>query len=174
MQLQPFEYNAFLKDYISRVESKPLQIALLESGNSLLDLLEKISEKDSLFRYAPGKWSLREMLQHIIDTDRIFSYRALCISRCELQPLPGFDENHFAEMSYADYKLWKMLLEEYSTHRRSVNLLFQGLTVEQLNSMGTANQHRVSARALGYAIAGHALHHLSVIEERYLPGLKSQ
>jgi hypothetical protein len=69
MHLQSFEYNAFLNDYISRVDSKPLLTALLESNISLLHSLEKISEKDSLFRYAPGKWSLREMLQHIIDTE---------------------------------------------------------------------------------------------------------
>lgn len=174
MQLQPSEYNAFLNDYISRVDSKPLQIALLESGNSLLDLLEKISEKDSLFRYAPGKWSLREMLQHIIDTDRIFTYRALCISRGETQSLPGFDENQYALMSNADYKSWDLLLNEYKTHRRSAELFFEGLTNDQLISSGFANNRPVSVRALGYAIAGHTHHHMSVIEENYLPGLNSQ
>lgn len=81
MQIQPSEYNAFLNDYVSRVHSKPLQIALLESGNSLLDLLQKISEKVSLYPYAPVKWPLREMLQHIIDTARIFTNRTLCFSR---------------------------------------------------------------------------------------------
>ncbi len=174
MQLLPAEYNAFLNDYISRVDSKPLQIALLESGNSLLLLLEKISDKDSFFRYAPNKWSLREMLQHIIDTDRIFTYRALCISRGETLSLPAFDENQYALMSNADDKSWDLLLNEYKTHRRSAELFFEGLTNDQLIRSGLANNRPVSVRALGYAIAGHTLHHLSVIEERYLPALNSQ
>lgn len=101
--------------------------------------------------------------------NRIFTYRALCISQGETQSLPGFDEHQYALLSHADVKSWEFLLNEYKTHRRSVEIFFEGLTNDQLIRYGIANNRKISVRALGYAIAGHTLHHLSIIEDKYLP-----
>jgi hypothetical protein len=107
------------------------------------------------------------MLQHVIDTERIFAYRALAIARQEPAALLGFDENEYAKNGTAANRNWKDMLIEWRVVRQSTNLLFASFTEEQMKSMGTASGHPISVNALGFIIFGHALHHLHVLKERY-------
>ena len=120
------------------------------------------------YAYGPGKWTLKEVLQHIIDTERVFAYRLLRISRGDKTPLPGFDENEYVNMSNARDRDPDALIDEYINVRRSTISLIDSLPNDVLLKMGTASDHPISVRALVYIIAGHEQHHLSIIRERYL------
>lgn len=108
------------------------------------------------------------MLQHIIDAERVFAYRALCIARGDTTPLPGFDENAYAAKSKGDNRSWNDLLEEFRTVRRSTELLFASFDKDQLNDSGVASGKPVYVEGIGYIISGHALHHVNVLKARYL------
>lgn len=162
---------AFYHRYVQRVAQLNLEGALQQYGVQLQTALEAIPEAQWNFRYAPGKWSIKEMVQHIIDTERIMAYRALCFARAEQQALPGFDENEYAAHSHADYRSKQSLLQEFNTVHQSTRMLFDSFTHRQLNARGTANGNPVYVAGLGYIIAGHALHHLAVLKERYLTPL---
>jgi hypothetical protein len=163
------EYAPFYQTYINHTQSFfSVTEALHASHNQLKEFLLDFPEKDSLYSYAPGKWTIKEVVQHLIDTERIMSYRALCIARGETTSLPGFDENLYAAESGANYRRWEHLVEEFLYLRQSTLHLFRSLNSTQLQREGTANQNKITPNALGFIIAGHALHHLSVIKERYL------
>ncbi|HEX8460874.1 MAG TPA: DinB family protein, partial [Segetibacter sp.] len=115
-----------------------------------------------------GKWSLKEMLLHITDTERIFSYRALRIARNDNTPLPGFDEKSFAVAGNADTRSWENLFEEFEAVRRSTDLLLASFTEEQLSLVGTTNNQPTSVGAICFVIYGHILHHINITKERYL------
>lgn len=120
------------------------------------------------FRYAPGKWTTKEVFQHIIDIERVFSYRALCFARNERAPLPGMDENAYQAQSRAGHRKPDDIMRELETVRRSTVELFESFDEEALRGSGTANGKHVTVPALGWIIAGHAEHHLRIIRERYL------
>lgn len=120
------------------------------------------------YRYAEGKWTIKEIIQHIIDTERIFAYRALRISRNDLTPLPGFDENIFAENTSANSRTIQDLLTEFSAVRQSNLLLFKSFSDEQFKRMGTASENPISVRAIGFILIGHQKHHQKIFKERYL------
>ena len=107
------------------------------------------------------------MFQHVIDTERIFAYRALAIARGEATPIPGFDENEYANNATAANRNWKDMLVEWRVVRQSTNLLFASFTEEQQKRLGTASDNPISVNALGFIIFGHALHHLHILKERY-------
>ena len=119
------------------------------------------------FAYGPDKWTIKQMLQHVIDTERIFAYRALAIARQEPAALLGFDENEYAKNGTAANRNWKDMLIEWRVVRQSTNLLFASFTEEQMKAMGTASGQPISVNAIGFIIFGHALHHLHVLKERY-------
>jgi hypothetical protein len=107
------------------------------------------------------------MFQHVIDTERIFAYRALAISRKEQNPIPGFDENEYANNATAANRNWKDMLVEWRVVRQSTNLLFASFTEDQMKCLGTASENPISVNALGFIIFGHALHHMHILKERY-------
>ncbi|MBK7560731.1 MAG: DinB family protein [Chitinophagaceae bacterium] len=154
--------------YINQVAEDDLLLVLEKQASSFLTFLENIPADKKDYRYAEGKWSLKELLQHIIDTERIFAYRALCIARKELAPLPGFDENSYADNSKADKRDWKELLEEFKIVRRSTQILFGSFDQEQSEASGIASGKPIYVLGIGFILAGHVNHHLTVIKERYL------
>lgn len=151
--------------YIDQVADAPV-VALLKSQAQFADkeLLDQIiGHGDDT--YGPGKWTLKTILQHIIDTERILTYRALRIARADTTPLPGYDENSFAEHTIE--RPWKNLLEEFEIVRQSSIQLFQSFDGEMLVRRGTTSNVEISVLALGYVIAGHQVHHLNIIRNRY-------
>lgn len=134
-------------------------------------LMASIQEEQSLKAYAPGKWTLRELLQHLIDAERIFAYRALCFARGESANLPSFDEDGYAAASQANRRSWNELVQEMSTVRTTTLQLFQSFTADMLLQTGSSGANTYHAGQLGLIIAGHWEHHARIIRERYLPVL---
>jgi hypothetical protein len=132
------------------------------------DFFDGITEEKANEAYAPGKWTLKELLQHIIDAERIFAYRSLCIARKETLSLPGFDENVYAANSQANSRSWQSLVEEMKAVRVSTKMLFESFSGEVLNQTGLSNNNRIDVNALGFIMVGHLVHHVGVIKERYL------
>ncbi|MES1223243.1 MAG: DinB family protein [Bacteroidota bacterium] len=132
------------------------------------DLILSIPEEKLLYRYAVGKWTIKETLVHIIDDERIYAYRAMCFARNENKELPGFEQNDYALYSGANDRTIQNILEEYEAVRNSTIALYNGLPDESLTRYGIANNNRATVRALGYHIAGHELHHMNIIKEKYL------
>ena len=154
--------------YISLTEKDQLRKALKKNTRKFKKTLKNIPEKKRDFAYAEGKWTIRQMLQHIIDAERVFVYRALWFARKDTQPLPGFDENAWADHAPATSRHWDDLVKEFKWLRRSTESLFASLSEEELNATGLSNNNEYSVAAFGYICAGHVAHHIGVINERYL------
>jgi hypothetical protein len=154
--------------YINQVKEEDPNSAIQLNTETSIRFLRSIPEEKWSYRYAEGKWSIREMVQHIIDAERIFSYRALCFARGEKISLPGFEENDYAAASKADKRSKEELIEEFATVRRSIQQLFGSFDEEQLNSIGIANNNPISVNAIGFIIPGHVQHHINILKERYL------
>ncbi len=159
---------SFYHRYIERVQQASVPEALTHAQQEFQQALAGLSEAQWDYRYAEGKWSIKEMVQHMIDCDRIFAYRALCIARGEIASLPGFDENGYAEHSEAGRRPVSDLLDELRTLHRSCQQLFASFSAEQCKRSGTANQNPITCEAIGFIMAGHTLHHLGILQERYL------
>jgi len=158
----------FYHNYINLVTQDDLVEAFDIQSASFIRFLETIAPDKYDYRYADGKWTIRELLQHIIDAERIFSYRALRFARKDGTPLPGFDENLFAAASKADARSWEKLTEEFKVVRRSSQLLFNSFDEDQLQSNGISSNSSNYVLAIGFIIIGHAMHHQKIIKERYL------
>lgn len=162
------EYNPYYSQYIELVKDRPL-LELLARG-----LVDTVSFFDSLphtkleYKYAPGKWTPKEILQHLIDTERVFSYRALFIARSINTDLKGFDQDEFATTANANNFSTEMLIEDYIAVRISTITLFKSFTPETLEKIGVASNSDLSVRACGYIVGGHEMHHCIIIKERYL------
>ena len=165
---EPGEYGNFYSNYIRKAGSGSILDTLEEHLHSLPAFFESLPADKWEYRYAPGKWSIKDLLQHLIDGERVFSYRALRIARGDTTPLPGFDENQFALAAGADRRSPASLLEEYRAVRQATLLLFRQLSPAEWHPKGLASENPVSVRALAFIIAGHEIHHLDVIKERYL------
>lgn len=164
----PAEYDAFFSSYIGNANTDDLLAALAASEEYIVNLMLSLKEQQLKFRYQPGKWSIKEMLVHMADTERIFAYRALCFARNDKTELPGFDENSYAENSRADERPITSILAEYAAARQATIELFKGFDDEMLDHTGIASGKSVSVRALGYTILGHEIHHLTILRLRYL------
>ena len=164
LQRVPAHYH----NYINLVPHNNLKEAFIIHQVELYNFLKGLPDEKWSYRYAEGKWSIKEMVQHIIDTERIFAYRALCIARGEEAPLPGFDENSYAAASKADKREKEHLLEELKAVQTSTTLLFQSFDDEQLSTTGNANGKPIDVDAIGFIAVGHVLHHKKIIQERYL------
>ena len=165
---QPGEYAPYCDGYISLVAGNDVLGALEDQRRQTLLLLSGRAEADGDLRYAPDKWSLKEVVGHINDCERIMSYRALRISRGDQTPIEGFEQDDyvrnapFARRSLAD------LIEDYIAVRRATVSLFRNLDEDAWSRRGVANNHEVTVRAVAYVIAGHELHHRKILEEKYL------
>lgn len=165
----PIEYASFYSGYIQLApEGLTIENALQLSFEAFFNYFNSLEESQGLFSYAPGKWTLKEVLGHCIDTERIMSYRALRFARNDHTELPGFEQDDYVPQSEANYRKLTELLEEYKTLRQSTIQLFNSFSDEVLKRAGVANGNSMSVRAIGFMISGHELHHLNVCSERYL------
>ena len=158
----------FYHNYIQHVPENDLMTAFKNQTPIALQFFQTMPSNKIDHAYAEGKWTIKEVLQHIIDAERVFSYRALRFARKDPTPLPGFDENLFAENARVDNRTWDDLLEEFKAVRRATEWLYSSFDDEQLNASGTSNNSSVYVLAFGYISVGHAIHHMNVIKQRYL------
>ena len=169
VKLQSKDYPVFYQPYIS----------VLDENISLLDLLEQslerfeqtlydVAKEKQEYRYQKGKWTLKELVQHMIDAERVFVYRALRYSRKDQKDLPGFDENMYVSNYEINKRSYHSLLDEFCLIRRATLLMFQDFDESVLDMTGTSENNSISVRALGFICSGHIIHHLNIIEERYL------
>lgn len=164
------EYAPYYDKYVSLVaDSSNILESLDRQLDETLALLGRIPEERADFRYAPGKWSIKELVGHIIDAERIFSYRALRFARNDKTPLEGFEQDDYIRgASFDDYRLAD-LASEFAHVRRATLSLFKHLNEEAWGRTGIASDNQVSVRALAYMIAGHELHHMEILRSRYMP-----
>ena len=161
------EYGSFHQTYINYTSGKDYSILVQQYQERIVESWNAIPTEKINFAYAPDKWTIKQMLQHVIDTERIFAYRALAIARKEPASLMGFDENEYAKNATAAHRNWKEMIAEWKTVRQSTNMLFASFNEEDLKQKGTASDSPISVNAIGFIIFGHALHHLHVLKERY-------
>lgn len=163
------EFAPYYGTYISKIDPALGPVASLEQHlPQIVGLLRSLSPEEARFAYAPGKWSLSEVIGHMIDAERIFAYRLLRIGRGDATPLPGFEENEYVPAGHFNDRSTTSLLAEYEAVRHATLTLIDSLQPEALSFMGTASEKPVSARALIWIMAGHEYHHWTVIRERYL------
>jgi hypothetical protein len=163
----PTEYAAFYRGYVSEVPDGNLLAQLEQQGRETVALFRTVDEPKSQHRYAPGKWTIREVLGHMIDAERVFTYRALTFARGDTTSLPSFDENQWAKTSNAGSRSMTELIPEYQAVRAATIRLFRGFGDEEFARTGMANNNPFTVRAVAYIIAGHERHHLKILKERY-------
>jgi hypothetical protein len=167
---QSSEYAPFYGKYVSLVPNGDI-ISILSAQLDRMDtMLFSLADQDATVPYAPGKWTVKEVLGHIIDAERIFSYRALRIARGDKTPLAGFEQDDYVANAEFNYVSVTELLQEYSAVRRATIMLFRHLAADVWTRRGTASNNEVSVRALAYIIAGHDEHHYRMLCERYAIG----
>lgn len=164
----PAEYPSYFQRYVDQVPEDDLLIAFSNQLPIIKQFLSTITEEKSLYAYETGKWTLKELLQHIIDTERIFNYRAVCFARKETVSLPGFNENNYAANSNANSRKWPEMVEEFIAVRKSTELLFKSFSNDILAASGISNNNPVTVNSIGFITLGHFYHHQKVMEERYL------
>lgn len=163
------EYAPYFLTYISQVSDEYTLIEELEiSVHRLIKFVQNIPMDKFDYRYAEGKWTIKDILQHIIDTERIFAYRALRIARNDKTEMPGFDENEYAIEANGSSRSIQSLLTELAVVRQGTLSLFKSLSNQEFVRIGTASNNPVSVRALGFMVIGHQNHHQRIFEERYL------
>lgn len=161
------EYASFYAGYVGHVPSGDI-IALLETQlDDTLRLLGGLSEDEAGFRYAPEKWSIKQVVGHIIEAERIFVYRALAFSRNEPKALPGYEQNDYVDAANFDEQPWNGLLDELRAVRRATVCFFGGLNEAMMERTGVASDVSFTVRALAYIVAGHERHHVNLLRERY-------
>ena len=165
---EPSEYAPFYAGYVARVPEGDILDLLVQQMHDTGALLAGLSEAQGGHRYAPGKWSIKEVVGHIADTERVFAYRALRFARADATALASFDENAWVAGSGADQRSLRDLAEELLAVRQGTIALVRSLTEEAAARSGTASGRTVTVRALVYMTAGHELHHLAIFRERYL------
>ena len=161
-------YPEYFQRYISQVKEDDLKMAFKNQMPAAEIFLQSIGEELSKKKYAEGKWTIKEVLQHVIDAERVFSYRAMCFARKEQHILPSFDENNYALNSNANNREWGNLIEEFVAVRKSTEYLYKSFTDDALNSTGKASDYTITVAAIGFVTVGHANHHIRIIQERYI------
>lgn len=162
------EYAEFYAGYVGQVPDGSVIDILAAGAGDTLGLVAGMTEARAGHRYAPGKWSIKEVIGHLIDAERVFAYRLLCFARGDGTPLPGFAENDFVREAHFDRRTLVDLAEEFRLVREANMRLFRSLEPEVLPRRGTAKGKEVSVRALLFVMAGHEIHHQKVLRERYL------
>lgn len=164
----PNEYNEFYRDYVESIEDEDVLVCLKKQLKSIPDLLWHVPSAQQTFSYAPGKWTLKQVLQHVNDVERVFTFRALNFARGNTQDMPGMDQDIYMQNIDANARDFGKMIDEFVSLRIATICLFEDLTQEQLTIFGTASGFPVSVRALAALTAGHAQHHTNIIKERYL------
>lgn len=167
----PAEYPSYFETYISKVPEEDILEVLARQGAEVAAIFDRVPAGAGAHRYAEGKWSLLQLLCHLVDTERIMAYRALCFARGEQTNLPSFDENLYADNADVSARTIADLLEELRLARAANLYFFRHLPAADWLRQGVANHNATSVRAIAWVIAGHLRHHLKIVEERYLPGL---
>lgn len=162
------EYHEYYQQYVSLVKHSNILTAFLAQLDDTMSLLHTISASQALHRYAPGKWSIKEVMSHITDTERVFTYRALSFARSDESSLPSFDQDLWIKTCGADARTWGSLKEEYELARRSTIAMFSSFDAAAWSRSGVASDRTFTVRALAYITAGHELHHTNIIRDRYL------
>lgn len=166
---EPDEYPFYASMYIDLLPDDGLLLKHLKDNiNQVKALISALPEEKWSYRYAPDKWTIKEVLVHIIDDERIYAYRALCFARNEKIALPGFEQDEYVLYSNANERSISNIMEEYEAVRFATIALFNGFDQTALLRQGVANKNKATVRALGYHIAGHELHHINIIKEKYL------
>ncbi|MBL7740151.1 MAG: DinB family protein [Chitinophagaceae bacterium] len=158
----------FYHNYINHVPQDDLMEAFRVQTPITMNFFEALPSQKHDYRYAAGKWTIKEVIQHIIDAERVFTYRALCFARKDKTFLPAFDENSYADHSKGHQRNWTNMLEEFRSLRTATEYLFGSFDAEQLDETGTSNNNSIYVLGVGYIVIGHAMHHIKVIKERYL------
>ena len=166
--LQASEYHPYYGGYIAMVSKNDLNQALQSSLEQLESFVPSIPNTKLNFAYAEGKWTVAEVLVHLMDAERVFQYRALRFARNDKTELKGFEQDDYVPTSRANERELGALFEEFRTIRQATIALFKSFNEEELLRSGTANGANMSVRALGYVICGHQAHHLNILQERYL------
>jgi hypothetical protein len=162
------EFAAYAKTDIDYVTGDDAVGALAAQGKEVTSLLESFDEESIRARqYAPGKWTVKEVIGHLIDDERIFSYRALCVARGDVRPLPGFEENDYVAATNFESRPLANLIAEYRAVRAATLTLFESLSAEEWLRRGNVNGYEASVRGMAFHMAGHELHHLRTLREKY-------
>lgn len=161
------EYAPYYANYVAKVPDVNLRSALDESAAALLEYLTHVPEDRVDYAYAPGKWTIKQCLQHIIDTERIFAYRALAIARGDKTALPGFDQDDYMNTVDLSGRSFLTMIEEFRHLRQSNLTMFKSFTDRDIERMGTMSGTAISVRALGFIICGHVFHHAELYREKY-------
>jgi hypothetical protein len=164
----PGEYADFHAGYVGLVPETDVVKVMDKQRNELLKLIKSIPEKRSTYRYEPGKWSIADVVGHVVDSERVFAFRALFIARGNTSPLPGFDQDEFVAAAQAERFSIRELIEPFSELRKANVTLFRQLPPEAWSRKSTASGTPVSVRGLAYILVGHVRHHMKVLNERYL------
>jgi hypothetical protein len=165
----PGEHASYAQADIDLVEGDDAVTALLRQRQETLALFARFGEQGGNVSYAPGKWTIKQVLGHLADDERIFAYRALCVARGDSRPLPGFDENAYARAARSESRSLVDLLADYEAVRSASVTLFRGFDREAWLRRGTVNGYAATPRGLAFHIAGHELHHHRIVLTRYLP-----
>jgi len=161
------EYATFYRGYVALVPETDIVGVLETQAAEIRRLLATVSPEKESYRYAEGKWSIRQVLGHLVDAERVFGYRAFCFSRGEPAPLPSFDENHYVDAARSDGVPLRELVEELALVRQSNLCALRRLDAREWAQVGTASGKPVSVRALAWIMAGHPRHHLQILRDRY-------
>ena len=162
------EYAPYYKTYIEKLVGNDIIKILSDQLERTTNLLKSVSEEKGNYAYTEGKWSIKEILGHIIDTERVFSYRALCIARREQQALPGFEQDDYVKAGHFNKSMLSSLANNYQLVRRSNIALFNSFDEESIGRWGTASNNKVTVKAIMFIIAGHEEHHINILKTKYL------
>ena len=162
------EYAAYFETYVSLVPESDIVSAMRNQADELREIFSQISDDKGLYRYAEGKWTIKELLGHLIDGERVFAYRALRFARADKTPLPGFDQDPYVENANFNNVKLSDLLEEMLSLRNANTLFFNNLSDEAWTRTGISSDHEISVRAIAFIIVGHIRHHVKVLKEKYL------
>lgn len=162
------DYASFYHNYVMQVAEDDLQAAFQNQYEVLQSFLQNLPEAKADYAYADGKWTVKQLLQHMIDAERIFAHRALWFARQSPAPLSGFDENEYAAIADVNKRSLQSLCSEFMTVRKSSEYLFNSFSPKELTTSGIANNNSITVNAIGFVLLGHFLHHKKIMEERYL------
>ena len=162
------EYDPYYEKYVSLVDESELMATLERQPDEMRSITSKLAEERGTFAYAEGKWTVKEVLSHLIDGERMFAYRIFRIARGDRTPIEGFEQDGYIENSHANQRTFADLAEEFEMLRKANMLFFRNLGEQDWTRVGVANNVEISVRALAYIMAGHIRHHAAILRERYL------